>query len=244
MLLSDLITENDDLPLLARLILGRIKAGDTIRVDVAMPSERSDWKGLLQNVRLGSPMKMNPAAPILIPRLFIHWRQDWRKDVDPGHSTSQWVRADSFDDRFELVKDESSEADWVLKYRPKRVNERLVDSKEPLLVTLVDQRLQAGDKVLLSITIKRPQFDGSVVEFKHAGLVTGIAELRMKSAQQRRLVGSDYGVCITFEKAGAKKEDGYKGFTEVILPVDDFDDRYTLEKVKSFGQDAWMLTDV
>lgn len=226
--------ESDDLPLLARVILGRLKAGDKIRVKVSMPSEREDWWGPLQNVRLGTPMKMNPGNPISVPRLFIHWRQGG----EIGHSTSQWVRADTFDDRFQLVKDEHGVSDWVLKFRPKQVGEAL-DEHEPLLVTVIERKLDQDVKVLIDIETPKSK---NGVTFKHIGTVTSIGTLEMRSPQMVQLAGGERGVQITYEKSSAAP--GYKGYTDLILPIAGFDELYTAQPMKSFGPDALLLTNV
>ena len=245
MLVSDLITEDDGMPLLGKVILGRLKAGDSVRLGVHRPSSEENWEGPLQNVRLGSPMKMGASGKFtLIPRLFIHWRQ--RDEGTVGHSKSEWVRADTFDDRFELVKDTTGEAAWVLQLRRKQVGENLVDHGDPILVDIIEKRLAADETVNMDLTLPADQS-----QKRHSGRVFGIAVLRMKSAALRNLINADYGVVITYEKAGSN------GYMEVVLSADTFDDLYTLEKshpmtvhfgdkVTVSGGDAhvWTLTNV
>lgn len=233
MLLSHL-HESDDLPLLARVILGRIAAGDKIRVKIHQPVEREDWWGPLQNVRLGTPFKMNPAKPIEVPRLFIHWRQGGVY----GHSKSEWVRADTFDDRFELVKDPSPMADWILKFRGAKIDEAL-DDHEPLLVTLLERALDQDKKVLVSIETPKNK---NGVSFKHTGTLRSIGTLSMKSHQMVQLAQGERGVQVSYVKHEAGPS--YKGYTDLILPIADFDELYTAKSIKSFGQDALLLTNV
>jgi len=235
MLLAHLHESDDDLPLLARVILGRLKAGDKIRVKVSMPSEREDWWGPLQNVRLGTPMKMNPGNPISVPRLFIHWRQGG----EIGHSTSQWVRADTFDDRFQLVKDEHGVSDWVLKFRPKQVGESLVDDGEPLLVTVLERALDQDKKVLINLETPKSK---NGVSFKHVGTVRSIGTLEMRSPQMAQLAEGPRGVQMSYVKSQAGP--AYKGYTDLVLPIAGFDELYTAQPMKSFGQDALLLTNV
>jgi hypothetical protein len=234
MLLSHLHESDDDLPLLARVIWGRLNAGDKIRVKVNMPNETDSWWGPLQTVRLGSPMKMNPANPVLIPRLFIRWKHGGQY----GHAREEWVRADTFDDKFELVKDVSPMANWVLKRVGSKVSEAF-DDAEPLLVTVIERALDQDKKVLVNIETPKNK---NGVSFKHTGTLRSIGTLEMKSPQMVQLAQGERGVQVSYEKNNAGP--GYKGYTDLILPIAGFDELYTAKPMKSFGQDALLLTNV
>lgn len=229
MLLSHLLENSDSL--LVRLVQGRLKAGESVwvntRIRDAIGPISNAW-GPLKEIWVENCSDVDSCVS-------IKWRQGGRI----GITISDSVRADTFDDQFDLKKDVSPMADWVLTNRTQSVTEGLVDTEEPLLVTIIDQRLQAGDKVLINIEKKVRQFDGSFVTFKHDGILTGIAELAMRSPQLRQRANGNKGVSITYEKAGASKERGYKGYAELVLPVHSFDDLYTLKR--GTGSNVWRL---
>jgi hypothetical protein len=64
----------------------------------------------------------------------------------------------------------------------------------------------------------------------------------MKSNQMVQLAQGERGVQVQYEKNNAGP--AYKGYTDLILPIAGFDDLYTAKPIKSFGQDALLLTNV
>ncbi len=235
MLLEHLFKSDDDLPLLAQIIIKRLVAGDKIRISVTIPSTQEKCLGQLQSISPGTPLASNS---MLVPRLFIHWSKN---DKDG----KQWVRADTFDDSFELIKDEYWGYDWIFQNRIKKVIEGVdalnqeVNDKEPLLVTLIERKLKQGWPIILSINVSNPK---GRMTIKHEGKMLSIGTLEMRSPQMIELASGNRGVQISYQKGNATH--GYKGFTNLILPIADFDELYTAKVTTAYGQSVILLTNI
>jgi hypothetical protein len=116
MLVSHLLENDDDLPVLARIINGLLKKGEKVVINARLSTDGAQAFGFIRRLRLGSsiPIVARPGSAegeiIEVPRLFIRWEPMTR----PG-GKEEWVRADTFENRFELEKDE--DGDWVLSRR-------------------------------------------------------------------------------------------------------------------------------
>lgn len=108
------------------------------------------------------------------------------------------------------------------------------NADDPLLVHLIERRLEKHDDVWMRI-----QVDKGWNRFKHAGHIISIGVLAMHSAELKKKAEGDFGIQISYAKHHS--DDGYKGSTEVILPVDTFDKLYTLEKQQYDGHEVFML---
>ena len=125
---------DNDLPLLARIILRRMKT-DEVKIWAKLSNGSKRVFGDITNIRMGTPLPLGNVVGngLPIPRLFITWKHMTR----PGGKT-EWVRADSFDDRYDFSKDEDGH--WVLTDRLRQVDEEVdVELLEPILRKLLDK---------------------------------------------------------------------------------------------------------
>jgi hypothetical protein len=150
MLVSHLLESDfdDDLPLLARIILRRMKT-DEVKIWAKLSNGSNRVFGDIVGIRMGAPLKVGgigkggalaaPEKAFDIPRLFIKWKHMTR----PG-GKEEWVRADSFDDRYDFKKDEDGH--WILTNRVKQVDEEVDVS---LLEKVLQKLLDKGEEVNL-----------------------------------------------------------------------------------------------
>ncbi len=111
--------------------------------------------------------------------------------------------------------------------------------EEPLLVTLIERKLDQGVTVILSLRATHPK---NRVSSLHVGKVFSIGTLEMQSPQMIQLAGGNRGVQISYQRSNAAQ--GYKGFTDLILPIVDFDELYAAHVTTAYGQPTILLTNV
>ena len=112
----------------------------------------------------------------------------------------------------------------------------------PLLVTLIQQRLKAGDAVLMDLHTQSPMLDnGKPFFFKHDGRINGAGMYELQSPQDKKRWGNpvvQLEVTMYNETKDAFQE------RSLIFRSDTFDDDYNLVKTEEDdGTTTWILKD-
>lgn len=130
--------DDDDLPLLLRLVKGRIDAGEKVYIKQRITDLHTHWGPIIR-------FEMVPATRLRKQCVRIIWRQGGKV----GISMSETWAAETFDDFFELVKSEGV-GDWTLRPAKKSVAEG-IDDGMPTLAAIIASRLNQGKKVYINV---------------------------------------------------------------------------------------------
>lgn len=107
MLLSHLFENEDELPLLARLINQRIQRGERVFVNATLVRGKSSCFGRIFSVKLSTGVGAHNGLDGL-PMIVV----EWDSKSGPFGRANTIVENSTFDERFTLTKDE--DGDWVL----------------------------------------------------------------------------------------------------------------------------------
>jgi len=137
------------------------------------------------------------------------------------------------EDQYELTLDGK---DWRV-LRRTTVSENV--DEDQLLLGICKQILARGEEIYMHINIQSQI--ASSIKYNHQGPVLSMRADEAPSSFQQAF-GFNRVVIIKYSKVG-DVTGTYKGFTEVIIPVEDFDARYSLKPFKHQGTTSWELLD-
>jgi hypothetical protein len=155
--------------------------------------------------------------------------------VDPESDSAErtHIQRDE-EDQYELTPDGK---DWRV-LRRAAVSEGI--DEDQLLLGICKQILARGEEIYMSINVHGKGKSG--MKYNHQGTMQSLRSMEATVAVQRAL-GFTKAVIIKYIKQGPDVTATYKGFTEVIIPVEDFDSLYSLKPFKHQGTTSWELLD-